>query len=396
MMKNKKMGILAVLVMLVAVTLNAVGGTYAKYISTYSMTDEARVAKWNFTDETERTVDLFESSYSNDNGVYVASSDASKVVAPGTEGSYSYSITGTAETNYKVTKNSSVLNKIAIVGNEGWDNDVIVYNPIEFSFDNGTTWVKAEKINRDADGKFLGLSFEDTVDNGVIYPANYELSVANNTAITGSIQWRWAFESGIYNDKTGNYSNDVLDTRLAQQVEELGLTMTATVGVTVEQTQDAPTLEVDGNTVVTNAPVTFTNRMSQADLDYVVNTLGIDTADYSDVVFNGRKLTGTIYKSNSAAANKWMGTSATGYYYPIVIKAPGVSKITVTTKAKTDGSEVVYEKSRLEGENQDTLGLIFGLTKEADTIKYVVEFEDGRDPQTFAIDASELNFVEVN
>lgn len=111
-MKNKKMGIVAVLVMLVAITLNSVGGTYAKYISKIDMTDEARVAKWhmdltNGNGSGNYKLDLFDTSYvyDVDGKEYVKSVDTDKVVAPGTKGESSFEITAKSEVRYTMSYN---------------------------------------------------------------------------------------------------------------------------------------------------------------------------------------------------------------------------------------------------------------------------------------------------
>lgn len=124
MMKNKKMGILAVLVMLVAVTLNAVGGTYAKYVSKIDMTDEARVAKWDVDLEggnhsSSYELSLFKNSYSYNGLEYVKAMDGESIVAPGT--------TATAEAKLVVT--SEVRYKLNMAIEEA--NDFIVYFTVD-------------------------------------------------------------------------------------------------------------------------------------------------------------------------------------------------------------------------------------------------------------------------
>ena len=139
---KKKMTVLGVLALAVAITASQVGGTYAKYISSYGTTDQARVAKWDFNETNTNTVDLFQQSYTNENGTFVASKDAYKVVAPGTEGEYSYSVKGTAEVNFKVVNTLKIENNVVLKD----ENDNVIYDPIEFSTDGGKTWAKAAEI----------------------------------------------------------------------------------------------------------------------------------------------------------------------------------------------------------------------------------------------------------
>ena len=106
-MKKKGMA-LGALLMAVAITGYSVSGTYAKYISSVDLTDEARVAKWelkatgNGKDlEETNNIDLFANSYVKDGKTYVkAVNDTDKIVAPGTQGTYELALTGEMETAY--------------------------------------------------------------------------------------------------------------------------------------------------------------------------------------------------------------------------------------------------------------------------------------------------------
>ncbi len=71
--------------------------TYAKYKNTYTSSDSATVAKWDIN--MNQTIDLFKNSYI-ENGV--ESVDGKTVIAPGTKGYYKFTISGTAETSYKL------------------------------------------------------------------------------------------------------------------------------------------------------------------------------------------------------------------------------------------------------------------------------------------------------
>ena len=117
------------LLMAVAVTGYSVSGTYAKYTSKIDLTDEARVAKWDFyardggnctkvegvyNEQTgqmdgvrwecaEATkLNLFSDSYTynNDTKLYVKSFDGDKVVAPGTKGDFALRFGGAMEVRH--------------------------------------------------------------------------------------------------------------------------------------------------------------------------------------------------------------------------------------------------------------------------------------------------------
>lgn len=244
-MKKKSM-ILGGLLMAVAITGYSVSGTYAKYISAVDVTDEARVAKWDIdftdTDGTElvdnQQIDLFQESYTfdTDNHVYVKSLEAGKrVVAPGTEGSYSFDIKGITETNYtlkvevlKTSKNDVVL--------KGTDGTTVEYDPIRFSVDGGTTWVDFAGLNTAINAQFAGK----------VYGPN--ATVAESV----SIQWKWVFDAdeataaNATNTGTGAVafvSDDEKDTTLGNEIvdDATSHTIKLDLKVTAEQTKAAAT-----------------------------------------------------------------------------------------------------------------------------------------------------------
>lgn len=97
-MKKNRVLIAGVITAFVAlITLSLVSGTWAKYTSSVEGTDTARVAKWSFdgADLATRTIafNLFSTSYDGT----VESSNADKVVAPGTSGSATFELTNTGE-----------------------------------------------------------------------------------------------------------------------------------------------------------------------------------------------------------------------------------------------------------------------------------------------------------
>ena len=97
MRKNKMMRLASVLLVAVLLTTSVISGTYAKYVTTASGTDSARVAKWGITMITG--TDIFSDKYDST----VASINGDKVVAPGTTNSNIYTVGGTPETAYVIT-----------------------------------------------------------------------------------------------------------------------------------------------------------------------------------------------------------------------------------------------------------------------------------------------------
>lgn len=211
---KKKGTILVALLLAVFVTAYSVSGTYAKYISSFDMADEARVAKWEFVftnaDGEELindfNIDLFKESYESFNGTStdtVSSESGVKVVAPGTFGEYLFNLDGTAETNYTVAIDATI------------DNDIVdgTYDPIFFRLDGGN-WMNSADFEVELEELYANKVFEanDTLDK------------------THKIEWVWAFDTkNNISSTTGNQddiyfnfdmpsftTDDETDTYLAQ------------------------------------------------------------------------------------------------------------------------------------------------------------------------------------
>lgn len=144
---------------------------------------------------TETSVDIFKTSYHNQDGrVTVASGDSDKVIAPGTEGSYTFTLknTGKQEADYKVwieTSISSALTgaelKTRMTGREGW------------ILGERDTWKSISELD--------GVSEESHLAAGK--SADYTIS------------WQWPFEQ----------EDDAHDTSLGNLGGEQDLTCTVTI-----------------------------------------------------------------------------------------------------------------------------------------------------------------------
>ena len=110
MKKNRMMRLASGLLVAVLATTSMISGTYAKYVTTTSATDTARVAKWGVT--VAATKNLFDETYVKDDEEAVFEGDFSvdenddvNVVAPGTKGSMYFSIDGMPEVAVDVEVN---------------------------------------------------------------------------------------------------------------------------------------------------------------------------------------------------------------------------------------------------------------------------------------------------
>ena len=165
--------------------------------------------------KTETAIELFKASYKNaDGAVTVKSADGSEVIAPGTEGSYTFSLKNTSNlpADYKVwveAKLSSNMTGVPLEtrmsGNEGW------------LLGSKSSWEQADALN--------GVATTETIDAGK--SAEY------------TIYWQWPFEQG----------EDAIDTSLsnASVQQEMSYTVTiytltaATATTTGKDQQKKPT-----------------------------------------------------------------------------------------------------------------------------------------------------------
>ena len=178
MEKNKTMKMILITLLIAMIALVLVSGTYAKYTSSASGSDTARVAKWSFnvggTDivaENTFTFDLFKTIKDTDgkDETDVVSANADRVIAPGTRGSFDLVLENKSETSAKYGITYTVTNTESI--------------PVQFSV-NGTDW----KDNIEE----LNISASDTKTK----------LEANDGTATITIQWKWDYENTKENATT--------------------------------------------------------------------------------------------------------------------------------------------------------------------------------------------------
>lgn len=83
MKKNRMMRLASVLLVCVLLTTSVISGTFAKYTTTASASDTARIAKWGIGAPANLNFDLFAAD-AFDNGKVASSNGTDKVLAPGT------------------------------------------------------------------------------------------------------------------------------------------------------------------------------------------------------------------------------------------------------------------------------------------------------------------------
>lgn len=256
MKKNKMMRLASALLVAVLLTTSAISGTFAKYVTTNTGADSARVAKWGVVitlanEETLKADDLklFNTKYDSDTNATVVSADVkgdARVVAPGTKGGMSFTVTGTPEVALRLDVEVEEANAIQLpIGTydlpEGEFANVAtsvettsIYEPVKFYF--GTAPLAddaaASSYNLTLDGLKSALQNLSTAKDARLEP-NKPLDT------TYYIAWQWAYE-GTFTDgqfvDEAPYTNakvvDFLDTFLGNEksarVESLKFKVTAT------------------------------------------------------------------------------------------------------------------------------------------------------------------------
>ncbi len=236
MKKNKFMRLASVMLMLCLITTCAISGTFAKYTTSASAMDSARVAKWGVTVEMMAGETIFKEEYVGTDsnvtvdGEKVDTSAEIDVVAPGTNGTLStITIDGAPEVTVDVTTEITLD-----LGNKWTTTGSDVYCPIVFTVGTETYGLNGMKIadglttvtNQYATVEALEIAVinailttiygssgwteatTNTADITVRYAPHHDFNVASET-----FSWVWAFEGNDDEKDTilGNLTADATD-----------------------------------------------------------------------------------------------------------------------------------------------------------------------------------------
>ena len=229
MKKNTMMRMASVLLIAVLMSTCAISGTFAKYVTSDSGFDTARVAKFGVAVEA-KNFGMFKTDYKTDasgatfTGDYsVSSSTGDKLLAPGTSGSFAdIAITGTPEVavDVAIVATVEVSGKWIVAGDFYCPVVVTVGTEKISGLDYTSADAFAKAIKAKIDGK--SAQYAPNTDLGTIYNNNTNLDLA----------WDWAFEGA-----TGSKQNqtDENDTVLGNIAVAEDLTIFIGVSITVTQ-----------------------------------------------------------------------------------------------------------------------------------------------------------------
>ncbi len=231
--KSKSFIVLLLAILLcVAIVLGIGGFTYAKYISGKTVeTQSATVAKWGYVISVD-TENLFGKQYADNKittetgaskvDVQAASANENNVVAPGTSGSMSFSVTGSAEVRSKITIAATTGTTVQLKWTDS-DGNEQTYEPIKW------TLTDSDSIKTTFD------SYEKMIEGLNALSDSFSNINPNKTVnLSYTLSWAWEFES----------NNDEYDTILGEianggTVDGYTATTSVTLDlkITVEQIQ---------------------------------------------------------------------------------------------------------------------------------------------------------------
>ena len=212
MKKNRMMRLASVLLVLVLLTTSVIGGTFAKYITSATASDEARVAYWGFGASEEITFDLF--NVSSDTGIL-----KDGLIAPGTEKTINFEFINAKadgrapEVAYKVTVSTadSVAPSADLDAHVDW-------------FYNGTRY---------ADWSAFIAAIEANTKE---YKPGTTLPEFLQSGKTNTIGWKWAFDDGSTTKDAFDNEWNKDDTALGNTAKADGeIDVKLVLTVTVEQ-----------------------------------------------------------------------------------------------------------------------------------------------------------------
>ena len=218
MKKNKMMRIASVLLVAVLLSTCAISGTFAKYTSTASGTDTARVAKWSVTVEGTEiainpqvntlSINLFDTvtddatTDGTTDDTNVANGSGEVIIAPGTGGKFVLDLANLSEVAAKYSVSWTVTSNT---------NNI----PIQYSTD--------------------GVNWSDQITTLDVAASEQTTIAVGGTAKTQTVYWRWAFDETV--DNHHNAQNDTDDTNLGILSQNNATAPTITVMATVTFTQ---------------------------------------------------------------------------------------------------------------------------------------------------------------
>lgn len=218
MKKNRMMRVAVLMLALVLMTSCFVGGTFAKYTTGDNGSEHARVAKWGVQVEIQNDHKLFSNEYiGTGDALTVKSIDSEQVVAPGTSGKTTFSISGTPE----------VATKISVTVEDIQEVHLGEYYPVKW-----TLILKSDNSEQLTEPKTLikDKTLNEVNDYLTTYVSAAEYAPNTDLGAVFELSWYWDINGD--NDKDtvlGNAAAGIIPT------EVYNLTTGYTISIVIEQ-----------------------------------------------------------------------------------------------------------------------------------------------------------------
>lgn len=220
MKKTKLMRAALLLLVLTLITSCFVGGTFAKYTTSASGQDSARVAKWGFNNASVVLTDLFNTNYNNVLGT-------ENVIAPGTKGNARFGFTYGGDNNATAPE---VAYTFTVSADESTCDPSIKKNTnIKWSLDGAVVPAAGSATAGSWDALLAAIKNLSGDPLGEKTYAPGELPKAFKTAdgaYMHTVAWEWAFETA--NDATQDKTDTEMGNANPLATVALKITVSAT------------------------------------------------------------------------------------------------------------------------------------------------------------------------
>lgn len=235
MKKNLMMRMASVLLIAVLMSTCAISGTFAKYVTSDSGSDSARVAKFGVA--VDNTGALFLKAYEKNEASYtlgdntVESVDSSNVIAPGTTCSNTNVVlTGKPEVAVKVTYEITALT----ISGDWTDGNGDEYFPVIFNVA-GTDYYIGMNPTVDSVETLFAAVKKAVADYSKTYAPNTDLAGVASDAL--DITWRWEFDGAASGATLFGYQTDEQDTDLGDKAASSGVELKIELAIKTTVTQ---------------------------------------------------------------------------------------------------------------------------------------------------------------
>lgn len=212
MKKNKLMRMASALLVATLLTTSMIAGTFAKYTTSTTGNDQARVAYWGFNQDANTTIDLFDATYDN-----VKSEDGKNVIAPGTAKTSTFAFGYDTNKNATVSKPEVAYDFKVEVSETGSHTQLDANNSFKWTLKKGNETEKTYNTVAELTDAIKALSGDSTGTKR--YEAGQLPDAFTDADEVYTVGWKWDFEG-----------QDAKDTALGNAItlEDVNLTITIT------------------------------------------------------------------------------------------------------------------------------------------------------------------------